>query len=241
MTGRRAKPSAPPRGRAAARAAGVAAIALALAGPAFAARETPPAAPRMDYAPPAPGTYALQRIQRVPAGFVLDSDGAAHAFSEFTTGRVTLLSFMYTYCTDAYGCPLAYETFVEVRRRLLARPPLAPRVRLVSLSLDPTNDTPAAMRAYGGRFLKPERGLAWSFLTTRSVHEILPLLDGLGQDAAVEVDASGRPTRTIHHNLKVFLIDRSGTVREIYSPAFLFPDVVMNDIETLLMEESGAR
>lgn len=214
---------------------------IALALPAFAARETPPAAPRMEYVPPAPGTYALQRIQRAPSGFVLDSDGTAHAFSEYTTGRVTLLSFIYTYCTDAFGCPLAYETFVGVRARLLERPRLAARVRLVSLSFDPTNDTPAALRAYGGKFLKAERGLTWSFLTTPSVQALLPLLDGLGQDVSVEVDARGRPTRTINHNLKVFLIDRSGMVREIYSPAFLFPEVVINDIETLLMEESAAR
>jgi cytochrome oxidase Cu insertion factor (SCO1/SenC/PrrC family) len=216
-------------------------VAAAWAAAAFAARETPPAAPRQEYAPPAAGTYRLERIQRVPAGIVLDSDGRAAPFARFTTGRVTLLSFVYTYCTDRYGCPLAYETFVEVRRRLLARPALARQVRLVSLSFDPTNDTPEAMRIYGGKFLRPEGGLEWKFLTTRSVAELLPLLDGLGQDAVVEVDASGRPTRTINHTLKVFLIDAQGVVREIYSPAFLFADVVLNDIETLLMEQRRDR
>jgi cytochrome oxidase Cu insertion factor (SCO1/SenC/PrrC family) len=211
-------------------------LAAAWAAAAMAARETPPVAPRQEYAPPAPGTYRLERIQRAPAGVVLDSDGSPRPFAQFATGRVTLLGFMYTYCTDVYGCPLAYETFVEVRRRLLARPDLAAQVRLVSLSFDPTHDTPEAMRAYGGKFLRAEGGLQWKFLTTRSVAELLPLLEGLGQDAMVEVDAGGRPTRTIHHTLKVFLIDPQGFVREIYSPAFLFPDVVMNDIETLLLE-----
>ena len=38
--------------------------------------------------------------------------------------------------------------------------------------------------------------------------------------------------------LKVFLIDRAGDVREIYSSLFLHPQIVLNDIETLLMEES---
>jgi cytochrome oxidase Cu insertion factor (SCO1/SenC/PrrC family) len=97
------------------------------------------------------------------------------------------------------------------------------------------------MRTYGGRFHKAESGLRWSFLTTHSVQALLPLLDGLGQDVSVELDGRGRPTRTINHNLKVFLIDRTGTVREIYSPAFLFPEVVLNDIETLVMEESATR
>lgn len=211
-------------------------VAVAWSAAALAAREAPPLAPRKDYTPPAAGTYQLERIQRAPAGVVIDSDGRPRPFAQFVTGRVTLLGFVYTYCTDRYGCPLAYETFVEVRRRLLERPDIAGQVRLVSLSFDPTNDTPEAMRAYGGTFLRPERSLEWKFLTTRSVAELLPLLDGFGQDAVVEVDESGRPTRTIHHTLKVFLIDPHGVVREIYSPAFLFPDVVLNDIETLILE-----
>lgn len=191
----------------------------------------------MEFVPSAPGTYSLHAIQRAPNGVVLDSDGSAQPLSRYTTGRITLLSFIYTYCTDAIGCPLAYATFLNVRERLLASSGLARHVRLVSLSFDPTNDTPLAMRAYGGRFLKEDAGLRWSFLTTRSVQALLPLLDGFGQDVEVETDERGKPTRTINHMLKVFLIDRHGIVREIYSSAFLMPEVVENDVRTLLMEE----
>jgi len=35
--------------------------------------------------------------------------------------------------------------------------------------------------------------------------------------------------------LKVFLIDTRGVVREIYSLAYLQPDVMLNDIRTLVM------
>ncbi len=39
--------------------------------------------------------------------------------------------------------------------------------------------------------------------------------------------------------LKVFLIDRAGDVREeIYGSLFLHPQTVLNDSETLLMEEA---
>ena len=37
--------------------------------------------------------------------------------------------------------------------------------------------------------------------------------------------------------LKVFLIDAAGEVREIYSSMFLHPQTVLNDIETLLLDE----
>lgn len=195
------------------------------------------AVPRMEFVPPAPGSYTLPPIQRVPDGVVLDVDRAPRPLSRYTSGRITLLSFVYTYCIDATGCPLAYDTFVKVRERLLATPQIARHVRLVSLSFDPTHDTPTAMRAYGGRYLQEEAGLRWSFLTTRSVAALLPLLEGFGQDVEVERDARGKPTRTINHMLKAFLIDRHGRVREIYSAEFMLPAVIENDIRTLLMEE----
>jgi protein SCO1 len=66
--------------------------------------------------------------------------------------------------------------------------------------------------------------------------ELLPLLDGFGQDVAVVNDEQGRPTRTRNHMLKLFLIDRLGMVREIYSLDFLQPPVLYNDIRTLALE-----
>ena len=41
--------------------------------------------------------------------------------------------------------------------------------------------------------------------------------------------------------LKLFLIDRRGQVREIYTTAFLQPEVMLNDILTLLIEDGLAQ
>jgi hypothetical protein len=35
----------------------------------------------------------------------------------------------------------------------------------------------------------------------------------------------------------VFLIDRAGDIREIYTSNFLHPQVLLNDIHTLLLED----
>jgi protein SCO1 len=40
--------------------------------------------------------------------------------------------------------------------------------------------------------------------------------------------------------LKVFLIDERAVVREIYTTSYLFPEVILNDIKTLRLE-NGAR
>jgi cytochrome oxidase Cu insertion factor (SCO1/SenC/PrrC family) len=110
---------------------------------------------------------------------------------------------------------------------------------LVSLSFDPHNDTPEAMRAYGGEHAR-STDLPWHFLTTYSTRFLKPILDDFGQDVEIEVDAKGAATRARTHLLKVFLLDRQGQVREIYSTAFLHPDVIVNDLRTLALE-SGAQ
>jgi len=118
------------------------------------------------------------------------------------------------------------------------RPALRARVRLVTLSFDPGHDTPAVMREYAGE--QAARGVDWRFLTTRSPRALVPLLDGFGQDvrAAARPGPSGEPDAAgpLAHLLKVFLIDPRGVVREIYSTAYLYPEVVIADIETLRLE-----
>ncbi len=217
-------------------------LALGGAGMAWAgAVDAPASKPRQQFVAPAPGSYALQRIQTAADGNVLDTDGKSHRLKDYTTGKVTLLSFMYTYCVDPVGCPLAFETFNELRQRLLARPALARRVRLVSLSFDPGNDTPSAMRAYAGKLADRASPLHWDFLTTRSVGELKPIIDDFGQDVSVTLDPQGKPTRLRNHLLKIFLIDAAGRVREIYTTAYLMPDVLFNDIQTVLLETPSER
>jgi len=194
--------------------------------------------PALDFVPPAPGTYTLHRIMTAPDGHVVGVDGRAHRLSRFTRDRITLLGFIYTTCIDPDGCPLAYRVFDTLRDSIVGAPPLASRVRFVTLSFDPARDSPGVMRRYAGSRLRAEGGLEWYFLTTRSARELLPLVDGFGQDVRITVDrASGTPRRELSHVLKVFLIDRAGAVREIYSSDFLHPTTVLNDIRTLLMED----
>lgn len=194
----------------------------------------------LEFVPPEAGSYRLERIMHAPEGTVLDVDDRPRALSEFTTGRITLLSFIYTHCSDAWGCPLAYEVMAALKTEIDRDASLRGKLRFVSLSFDPDRDTPETMRLYGGSHVIDRHGLPWYFLTTPSPRELKPLLDGFDQDLSLVVDDTGRPTGMLSHMLKVFLIDRRGDVREIYSTAWLQPKVVLNDIRTLLLEE-GAR
>ena len=228
-------------GRAAARALGLAVWLLLtpswLAVPLAASHDAD--APALDFEPPAPGTYTLHRIMAAPDGEVLGLDGRPQRLARFTREGITLLGFIYTTCVDPEGCPRAYQVFDAVREAVAAAPALRDRVRLVTLSFDPARDTPGTMARYAGSRAR-SGDVPWLFLTTRSARELMPLVEGFGQDIRYTVDASGGPPRReLAHVLKVFLIDRAGYIREIYSSTFLHPRTVLNDIETLMLEDRG--
>ena len=210
---------------------------MAFAAGAFAHKPEP--LPALDFEPPAAGTYKLHRIMPAPEGEVLGIDGRPRPLSQFTRGRVTLLGFIYTACTDPNGCPLAARVFDALKPQVIASPKLRGKVRFVTLSFDPARDLPEVMRHFAGSRVQDEHGpLPWYFLTTRSARELMPLVEGFGQDVEVTRVRSGGKVRTeLSHVLKVFLIDRAGFVREIYSTTFLHPRTVLNDIETLLLED----
>jgi protein SCO1/2 len=66
---------------------------------------------------------------------------------ELDDGRPVFLDFIYTTCTTI--CPLSSQVFAMLQRRL---GPDAPKVHLVSISIDPEQDTPARLRDYAGRY-----------------------------------------------------------------------------------------
>lgn len=206
---------------------------------AYAAGDTAPipGGPRVDAQRlPVPGSYTLPRILRCPNGEVLHSDGRALPLHQALRGRISVLGFMYTYCRDPVGCPLAYRIMVATRDALMRDAALAAQSQLISLSFDPTHDTPEQMRQYGYGQADQAR-VRWRFLTTSSVPKLLPLLDRLGQDVSVETDAKGKPTRALNHLLKVFLIDPQLWVREIYSMATLDQKALVNDMRTVAGEQ----
>jgi cytochrome c peroxidase/protein SCO1/2 len=215
---------------------GLLAATLAVLAPVGPAHEVGTA--KADFVPRPPGTYRLERIQIVPEGDVLDTDNRRARLTRYTQGRITLLSLIYTSCSDANGCPMALYTLQKVRRNLERQKSTGNRIRLVSLSFDPKHDTPEVMRAYGDMETHRRSLVPWYFLTTASASDLRPVLDGLGQDVRIPAEGTDPDSSAnLSHMLKVFLIDRDGWVREIYTSSFLVPQVIINDIQTLLMED----
>ena len=185
---------------------------------------------------PKVGSYSLPVISPAADGKVLTTQDQPRNLYEFMGDKITLLSFIYSTCSDVNGCPLATQVFHKINRRLQKEPELAGKLRLLTLSFNPEHDTPEAMSRYATSFTNDK--VDWQFLTTQSEQQLQPILDEYQQAIQKIYDQQGRFTGTFSHILRVYLIDKDKQIRNIYSVAFLHADTLINDVKTLLTESS---
>jgi cytochrome c peroxidase len=200
--------------------------------------ELAPGYAQLEFVPPAPGTYALPPLGVAADGAVLLDNGQTRRLYDLIGEKVTVLSFIYTSCSDVNGCPLAAYVLRGVAEQLQNDATLRGQVRLLSISFDPEHDTPAVMSAYAERLAGGS--VDWRFLTTAGPAQIDPILKAYDQWVQKDYAADGRYLGSMSHILRVFLIDRQRRIRNIYTMSFLHADLVMNDIRTLLTDKSAA-
>jgi cytochrome oxidase Cu insertion factor (SCO1/SenC/PrrC family) len=189
-----------------------------------------------DYDPPVPGSYILPVVKVAPDGAIVDSHGTALTLQQLTRGRVTVLSFIYTRCAAAKSCPYATGVLYQLHSLSVEDKTLAKEMRLVSMSFDPEHDTPARLAAYSEGVNNDQRsGCEWWFATAKSHADLDAILAAYGQ--AVDKRRNPKdPQGPLYHIVRVFLIDREGRIRNIYSSGTLDPRLVLADVKTLLMD-----
>jgi cytochrome oxidase Cu insertion factor (SCO1/SenC/PrrC family) len=191
-----------------------------------------------DYDAPLPGTYKLPVIKAAADAALVDPAGKPVSLRELTRGRVTILSFIYTRCASAKACPMATGVLMDLHELSGANAELARNLRLVSMSFDPVHDTPERMRAYSELASERLTGAPWHFVTARSETELQPVLAAYGQ-AVDRKSNPADPTGPLNHTLRVYLIDRPGRIRNIYSSGTLDVRLVLADVRTLLLEKKA--
>lgn len=157
----------------------------------------------------------------VPDAALVDQADQRRSLSEWT-GTTTLVSFTYTTCPLPNFCPLIDRNFGELQRLIADDARLAGRVRLISITIDPTTDTPAVLAAHATRIgANPD---VWTLLTgdLRTVDRVAGRF-GVG---IVRPDEPGE----IKHNLRTTLVGPDGHVRAIYSGNDWTPDGLIDDL-----------
>jgi protein SCO1/2 len=154
-----------------------------------------------------------------------ESRGKAVRLGELE-GKIYLISYVYTTCPR--GCAGVVARMKEIQEKFAAEP----RFRLVSVSVNPAHDNPAALSAFAGAhgldrdrwwLLTGDQELLRRFMT-RQV-KFLPVREIPPERRISEFDI-------LEHDMRVALIDGLGHVRGYYD--VMHPDPGIN---SLIMEK----
>ncbi|MDR3618614.1 MAG: SCO family protein [Paludisphaera borealis] len=94
-----------------------------------------------------PRSKRLEPGEAVPDFTMTGEDGKTSKLSDLR-GHVVVLTFIYTRCPLPDFCPAMDRRFAELAQSLSTSPSRSEKVRLVSLSFDPENDTPEVLRKH---------------------------------------------------------------------------------------------
>jgi protein SCO1 len=114
-------------------------------------------APANEPASTATETYAFSSAQ-IPDVRVYDQNGQAlNFYRDLIKGNKVAINFIFTTCTNV--CPLLTATFRRVQVELEKS---GADIKLISISVDPTVDTPERLRGFAAKF---KAGPGWTFIT----------------------------------------------------------------------------
>jgi protein SCO1/2 len=155
----------------------------------------------------------------VPDVKLVDENGKPVSLRELTDGRSpVMLNFIFTTCTTI--CPVMTSTFQQVQEKLGKN---RNEVRMVSVSIDPENDTPAKLKEYAAKY---KADTQWTFLTGSLENDLIA-------QKAFGVFAGEK----MNHKPITFLKAKGSDTRWIRLEGLAEADQVINEYDKLSMEK----
>jgi protein SCO1/2 len=154
--------------------------------------------------------------ETVPDFALTDQTGKTVRLSQFH-GEPVAVTFAYTRCPDATACPMTMAKFAKLNAALTGKN----FGRLLAITVDPENDTPAVLADYAKRIgADPAR---WKFLTG-DPRALARVAETFG---VLYYPERGR----IVHQQAVAVIDPEGRLAAIYYGADWEPEQVLQELE----------
>jgi protein SCO1/2 len=172
----------------------------------------------------------LSVIARAPDFALKDTGGETVRLAGYR-GRVVLLAFVFTTCPGV--CPVISQQMAGLQARLKQERLFGSKAAMLSVTVDPGTDTAEALAKYARTFGADPAG--WRFLR-EDAPRLDPVLKAYDEWTKLLPPARGATTAQLDHPARVYLIDRAGNIREIYSLAFFNDKQALLDMKKLLSE-----
>lgn len=161
--------------------------------------------------------------QPVPDFTLVNQNGEKIQIDQFR-GEPLLLTFIYTQCPFPDYCLRMSNNFGKVLQQLQKNPKAFERSQLLSISIDPKNDTPSVLRSYGERYVGrvDPKFQHWQ-LASGSTEQVKKAADFFGL-------SYNSKDGQIVHGLQTVLIGADGKVLKVYSGNDWKPEEVAADM-----------
>lgn len=162
-------------------------------------------------APPINEEFA-QVGRPVPDFALTNQDGKRVALSDFR-GMTLAVTFIYAKCPLPDYCIRMSTNFSDLTKIIQADPELKDKLRLLSISFDPANDTPEKLRSYGIGYMGNDKTFkfdVWKLAVGKDA-EVRKIADFFG--LRYEIDPSDKTK--INHSLRTAVIDPDGKVVKV--------------------------
>src|SRR6185369_16781844 len=162
----------------------------------------------------------------VPNYQLINQDGKDIRLDNYH-GKALLLTFIYTRCPLPEYCDLMSNNFAQIDRQLQQDPNVYAKTHLLSISIDPTYDTPQVLRSYGGahteRYEK-ETFQHWEFASGEQVRDAAQFF-GLRYFADQD---------QIIHGLRTVIVTPEGKVAKVYTNNEWKPEEVVTELKRVV-------
>lgn len=179
--------------------------------------------------PPINENFA-QLDKEVPDFKLTNQDGKPVSLKDFR-GKALAVTFIYSRCPLPEYCILMSRRFSDVAVQLQNSADLKEKVRLLSISFDPANDSPETLKKYGlGYIRNPNYDFTIWQLATAPDADMRKIADFFG--LRYEVDTSNKTQ--FNHSLRTIVIAPDGKVKKVFSGGDWTNEELVRELGTTL-------
>jgi protein SCO1/2 len=164
--------------------------------------------------------------------FSLTNQDGKHISLKDFRGKTLAITFIYAKCPLPDYCIRMSQNFSDLANELAADPEYKDKLRLLSISFDPANDTPAKLREYGlgylGKGAKPDFTV-WQLAVGKD-EEVRKIADFY--NLRYEVDPNNKAQ--ISHSLRTIVITPEGKVAKIFAGNEWTPGELLRELKATL-------
>lgn len=129
-------------------------------------------------------------------------------------GKTVAMTFTYVNCADPNACPVLLGNFNKLQEDIKAKGIPTDKILLVSVSIDPQNDTPDVLKKHAAEM---HFDTSYLKMLTGDLAEVKKLTNTLGENFE-------KKGSVVNHDNKTFVFDQTGTLTHEFTGSYIDRD-----------------